>query len=129
MSGAAEKTARCLACRGEFTDAEIAGATGCPKCGSKGVPADPRKDATIAINPHELRILTIWASNWAEQKCEEQQRRSLKGIIGALSKQLPGVALTMGQEIRSIAAETGSTVQLADAAGQVIDEAKGTKPS
>ncbi len=90
---------------------------------------DPRKDTTITINPHELRILTIWASNWADQKCEDQQRRSLKGILGALSKQMPGVALTMGQEIRNIAAETGSTVQLADAAGQVIDEAKGTKPS
>ena len=121
-----EKVARCLACRSEFTEADIKGAAGCPSCGSRGVPSDPRKDVTITINPHELRILTIWASNYAESKCEEGSRRSLKGILEALRKQLPGVSLTMFDEVKDIAA-AGHDVQLIQGGGIVLD-LKGKKP-
>ena len=119
--------ARCVTCRSEFTEEQIKGANACPSCGSDGVPADPRKDVTITINPHELRILTIWASNWAAEKCDDGARRSLKGILGALRHQLPGVALTFLDEVKELAA-AGHDVQVVKD-GEVVAEIKGTKPS
>lgn len=62
-----EKIARCLICNEEFTQEELKGASSCPKCENHGVPASPKEDVTIKINWHELRILAIWAENWARQ--------------------------------------------------------------
>lgn len=132
MSEIVEKVSRCTACRSEFTAADLREGTddpvtACPKCGSKGVPSDPRKDTTITINPHELRILTIWASNWATEKCTDDNRRSLKGLLGALSKQLPGVPLTLRAEFQEIADEFGSRVEVHQGGDVTIFEGK--KPS
>jgi hypothetical protein len=118
--------ARCLACRSEFTEEQIKGANACPACNNPGVPMDPRRDAEITINPHELRILTIWASNWAEEKCDDSARRSLKGILGALRQQLPGVSLTMLDELKDVAA-AGHDVQMIKG-GEVVVDLKGRKP-
>lgn len=81
-------------------------------------------DATIRINPHELRILTIWASNWAAQHCGMGARQALAGVLGALSIQLPGVPLTMGDEIQQLADGTGSTVSAPGIGGGVFEPRK-----
>jgi predicted nucleic acid-binding Zn-ribbon protein len=122
-----EKTARCLACREEFSEEEIERVSSCPKCGSKGVPCDPRKDTTIRINPHELRVLTIWASNWADKHCDASATRSLKGILGAIHQQLPDVSLTMREEFLDLAKVTGSDVTVIQ--GGEVETFKGSKPS
>lgn len=64
--------ARCLACNAEFTEKQIAKAVACPACGSKSTPCSPQEDVTIKINVHELRILGIWAENYAALKDNEQ---------------------------------------------------------
>jgi hypothetical protein len=121
-------TARCVACRAEFTEEQIDRlTTACPKCGELGTPSDPRVDTTIQINPHELRVLTIWASNWAEKHCDASSGRYLKGILGAIRKQLPGVLLTMREEYQDMAKVTGSDVTVTSA-GEV-ETFKGSKPS
>lgn len=56
---------RCVKCNHSFTEAEVEGASACPYCGSRGLPMDPTKDVTITVNVHELRILGIWAENYA----------------------------------------------------------------
>jgi hypothetical protein len=129
-----EKVARCTTCRSEFTDAELEGKKACPSCGSTGVPCDPRKDTQITINPHELRILTIWASNYAEAMTGDEGlscQRSLKGILGNLSKQLPDTPLTLRAEVQELADGLGTEVEMVkEEKGVTTTETfKGTKPS
>lgn len=105
------KTTRCTPCGAEFTDDEIAGATSCPTCGGKAIPMAIKNDCQVTINTHEIRILTIWASRWAEQNGDESMLRSLGGITHRLRQQLPGVALTLGEELQKLADTSGATVQ------------------
>ena len=82
------KTVRCVACRAEFSDEEVKGASCCPACADTGVPCAISQDTTIKINWHALRILTIWASNYAT-KIEPRAQRSLQSIIDQLELQRP----------------------------------------
>lgn len=115
-----EKTVRCVQCAAEFTDSEISGAVACPACGCTGVPCAISKDVTLRINWHELRILTIWADNWA-LKLEPATRKSLHAIIERLEAQRPDgfPSLTIGGEIRDMQA-SGIDAELRDSHGNVI---------
>lgn len=77
------------------------------------MPSDPRRDVQITINPHELRILTIWATNWANENAPDAQA-ALRGIVGALASQesLQGVPLTLAAEFQRTADATGSPVEV-----------------
>jgi hypothetical protein len=99
------KTTRCTACASEFTDAELEGAKACPACGATGVPSAIADDVTIKINWHELRILGIWASNWAEAKFrDEDGHRTLRAILARLQAQHPGKApLSLEGELKDLA--------------------------
>ena len=92
---------RCVICDAEFTEAEIDGCECCPKCGSANTPLSTDKDRTIRINEHELRILTIWAANWSS-KCPAESQKCLNAIIQRLREQLPGVPLTLTDEIQEL---------------------------
>ena len=81
-----EMHARCLRCRGEFTEEQIAGANACPGCGSKGVPADPARDVTIETNWHELRVLLIWAEQWAARCEESDPEGDASGLVYAIAR-------------------------------------------
>jgi DNA-directed RNA polymerase subunit RPC12/RpoP len=103
--------ARCTRCGVEFTEAQIAVADRCPACGSKGVPCDPAKDVDVRINWHELRILCMWAENWAH-RCDVSHEDGhepmvpLVHVIAArLQAQRPELAhspLTMSGEVRQL---------------------------
>lgn len=99
-----EKTIRCMKCYEEFSDKETEGADCCPKCGNKGVPMAISQDVEVKINWHELRILTIWAENWAEAKCEQDSRDTLHAILDRLEKYRPkgGAALTLAREVQDL---------------------------
>jgi hypothetical protein len=58
-------------------------------------------DVTISINWHELRILTIWATNYANDKFpNSDSRRNLQKIINRLHRQHPDrLALTLAGEM------------------------------
>ena len=117
-----EKTTRCTTCRAEFSEAEIAGAKACPSCGSSGNPMAIAQDVTLRINWHELRILTIWASNWAGREgVPASSRLALESILRELDKQKPeGAApLTLAGEVRQLQ-EAGFDAELQDAAGNVV---------
>lgn len=115
---------RCVQCESEFTLESLEGAKACPKCGTKSVPMDTEKDVTVRINVHEIRILTIWASNWADQFCERTQQKTLAAIIQRLNAQLPGTPLTMRQEIGAIQEEFPSATLLGND-GKAIVPPKG----
>ena len=102
-----EKTIRCTKCYGEFSKEETKNVSCCPKCGSKGLPMLISQDVEIKINWHELRILCIWAENWAEAKFDQDSRDSrsmLEAMMNRLDKYRPegGAALTLTREVKEL---------------------------
>jgi hypothetical protein len=119
------KTTRCTTCRAEFTDAECEGATACPTCGSDGLPMSIAKDTTVKINPHELRILTMWAMNYAED-CDKRRPGArkmadvVKGIVHALQPQV-SAPLSFAAELKQVANTFGPVQVIKDGKVTVID--------
>lgn len=107
------KEVRCTICASEFTWDELDNISSCPKCGTMSIPCNMKDDVSININWHELRILTIWAENWAKQ-CNEQDKLSrpnepfgmpytVMSICGRLQKQFPEkTKLTLFSEVREL---------------------------
>lgn len=115
--------ARCVTCNAEFTEEQIEGAEACPTCGAKGIPVDPANDVTIKINWHELRILTVWADNWAQERCDEDGQRSLAAILRRLQAQHPDrTALTLAGEIQEMATALGTKVEMHGPEGRKVIE-------
>lgn len=122
MTMSTDKTTRCTTCRAEFTDDEIEGKSACPSCGGTGVPMAIAQDITLRINWHELRILTIWASNYAGAKdFPIASRQALESILKQLEAQRPeGFApLTLAGEVRQLQ-EAGYDAEMRDGEGNVI---------
>lgn len=123
--------ARCVQCDGEFTDEQLVAATragkrGCPACGTESLPVDPKNDITIKINTHELRVLTMWAEWWAQEKCSLSAQKTVACIIQRLSKQTEK-PLTLAGEVRGLQA-AGYDATLVRGDGTVEVPSKG-KPS
>lgn len=80
---------RCTTCRHEFTYEmlEKLPTNCCPNCKSVGVPMSINQDTTVKINWHELRILTMWATNFAEKECDVSSKKALASIIKELYNQ------------------------------------------
>jgi Zn finger protein HypA/HybF involved in hydrogenase expression len=110
--------ARCTRCSNEFTEKDIEKATACPSCGTKSIPLNPNEDISIKINWHELRILCIWAENWARH-CDKDKKDDMSYetmlstimiIAERLQKQFPDkICLTLFSEIRTLRSELAKT--------------------
>lgn len=109
----AAKTIRCTECRHEFADEEATGAS-CPNCGTEGVPMAIADDVTIRINWHELRILCMWASNFASTFTGPAARaqKALASIIRCIKSQHPEMpGLTLADDLQEVADHFNSTVE------------------
>ncbi len=129
-----EKVVRCTQCRTELSMEELEKIAeknfgkmdNCPTCGTESLPMDIKEDVEIKINWHELRILGMFAENWARHigKKDESCASSIQTVtaittaiekqfplktplmlvreIGQLKEQFPGVKLTdsEGNEIK-----------------------------
>lgn len=100
----------CVDCGARFAQEEIQG-RGCPKCDSQGVPCGVEQDVAVEINWHELRILVIWAENWA-QHCKRQgaegvnMTMTVAAIARRLQVQHPAfTSLTLSGEIATLRAD------------------------
>jgi predicted nucleic acid-binding Zn-ribbon protein len=86
------ESARCIRCNKTFTEEELVGATCCPGCGTKDIPCDPKKDAKIVINVQDLRILGIWAENYAvtvdNKELDNPNHRSLKELVNIITDRI-----------------------------------------
>jgi hypothetical protein len=80
------------------------GLTQCPRCGSKGVPCGYDAQVSISVNTHELRILCIWAENWAGSTDADED--TVYAIAARLRRQLGDndYPLTMADEFRALKA-------------------------
>lgn len=98
MSTERKEVVWCVDCGARFTQEEIEG-WGCPKCGSQGVPCGVEKDTTVEINWHELRILVIWAENYAQQCHRQKVDSSSEGMpvtVQAIARRLQAQHPTFG---------------------------------
>src|SRR5258708_2326738 len=108
-----QTTTRCTDCYSEFTHEQLEGHSSCPVCKTKSLPMSIDQDALLTINWHELRILTMWSTNYAEEKLKnEPGYQTLKNIIKRLRAQgkpeWPG--LTFADEIEQLREVTGLKV-------------------
>ncbi len=93
----------CTTCGARMSKEETEGVAGCPKCKATGIPCGPEQDFVLEVNWHELRILGIWASNWAQKECDKGSQQTLRGILRRLEQQAPGESpLSLGGEIRQL---------------------------
>lgn len=94
----------CTLCGARFTEDEIHNAKNCPKCGDKSIPCAIENDVQVYINWHELRILGIWASNYANT-IEERDRSVIQAILQRVQRQYPDKSpLTLFAEIEDLKA-------------------------
>jgi hypothetical protein len=101
---------------------------GCPACGDTGVPADLADAVDVHITKHELRILTIWATNYARAQPEltapyrsktTNMSRVMQTIVDRLGVQTD-VALTLSQEVADVRAAYPG-ISVVDADGKELD--------
>lgn len=129
ISEMTEKYILCVLCRGTFSDADVDGHIGCPRCGSTSVPADTRKIGQVTLTNHEWRILTIWAMNWAEQ-CDRNQpsgtsRQCATAIINEIRRQAPSLKnLTFTEELQEVANAYGRVEMQRDGETTVFEPVK-----
>lgn len=120
------KTVRCTMCRTEFTDVEVEGANACPVCHRPQLPMRIADDVTVAVNWHEIRILGMWAENWAIKANDESMVRSVRIITSLIQQQHPDKPpLTLSGEMREWrhqAQEMGGSLQLSDPRLYIPDE-------
>ena len=95
----------CPTCGFRLEKSDVAG-WGCPKCGCKSTPCDPKLDVTVDINWHELRILGVFAENWATSITAEsgtEPSRIVTAITSRLHRQYPEYTqLTLRGEIAAL---------------------------
>lgn len=86
------------------------GLSGCPQCGATGVPCGYDKQVNVSVNVHELRILGIWAENYARHSATAHEKPADVNVVYAiclrLRKQLAALGhdapLTMADEFRQL---------------------------
>lgn len=121
-----DATVRCTVCRSEFTDAEVAGARSCPTCNRASVPMAISDDVEIKVNWHELRILGMWAENWAIHNDDAIMVQTVRVITSLIHQQFPGrLSLTLSGELRDLrhaVQEQGGSLQLGDPRLYVPDD-------
>lgn len=97
----------CTQCGHRVTSFE--GLSGCPDCGTTSMPCNDANQVTVQVNWHELRVLVIWAENYA-RFIEDQTpgcEQTVVSIARRLENQHPDRALdcplTLAGELRQIA--------------------------
>lgn len=113
----------CLYCGAEIDVRDDERLTGCPQCSNAGVPADLDDAVDIHITKHELRILTMWADNYARSVVDRHP--DLPNVVSTICNRLAtqtDVPLTLSQEIADLrAAFPESKVKIYRGDGTEVD--------
>lgn len=92
----------CTACGYRLESFE--GLNKCPACSSTSIPCDDSNQVLVSVNWHELRILVIWAENYARDK---DLGDTVAVIARRLEDQHPDhaikIPLTLAGELRQLA--------------------------
>lgn len=113
----------CLECGGEANtdDPGMGNLKACPQCGATGIPADLDDTGTVVITRHELRILTMWADNYARSITARHpgSDKVVRTIVDRLGTQTD-TPLTLSHEFADLRAEFGEVRVYRD--GELTDE-------
>ena len=96
----------CTHCNHQIESFE--GLTCCPNCGTKGKPCSYSEQLNVSININEVRLLCIWAENWASRFTgkDAEHKEVVYAIANRIKKQLPEslakVPLTMRDEFSDL---------------------------
>lgn len=124
--GVPSKAIECRVCRHRLSDAECEGLSACPQCHTREPrPMDHREDVTVTINPQQLRILTVWASNWLQQHRDAiapSIHQAFGNLLDDIRAQHPAIPLTLGDEVKQLH-DAGLAASLHDDQGNVLIEA------
>lgn len=98
----------CTHCSRLFESFE--GLSQCPNCGTRGIPCSFENQVNVRINTHELRILCIWAENFANSikdipgdDANKTAPDTVYAIAARLRRQLgESVTLTMADELKAV---------------------------
>lgn len=96
----------CIDCCHEVATFDGLGA--CPLCGSSSVPCAWSDQVQVSVNWQELRVLVIWAENWARHcaKTTPTMPRTVYRIAQRLRGQHPDrTPLTLAEELGELASE------------------------
>jgi len=63
----------------------------CPNCNSKTIPCSDKDQVNINVNWHELKMLTIWAEQWGNEKCNGAG--TIYSIAQRIQEQYPNMPL------------------------------------
>lgn len=97
----------CLHCGAESESGPEQPQAACPACGdTEHIPADLDDTVNLTITRHELRVLTMWADNWARMH-GESCHPAMRTILDRIGTQTD-TPLTMGQEIADLRAHFGN---------------------
>lgn len=125
-----DKTTRCIQCDAEFSEADLdlvkeeldlKQVTCCPRCQTRSIPCDISRDLYVPVNWQELRILCMWATNWAD-KLDDQAKATMAAIVRRLEAQRKDPrwpALTLLGELRELKAE-GHDIEAFDSDGKLL---------
>ncbi len=101
----------CLQCGTERTWLHVTPLMLCPECGDdRSVPAVLDNSLQVNISTQELRILTLWASNWAQHlymMTADPEARAVKAV-NTITDRLAiytDIPLTMSQELADLLAK------------------------
>lgn len=74
------------------------GLDACPVCGTRAIPCADRDQVTCSVNWHELRILVIWAENYARLQEGKPGAEKMVATVHAIARRIedqhPDRALT-----------------------------------
>jgi hypothetical protein len=57
------------------------GLDACPACGTRGLPCTDSDQVMVSVNWHELRVLVIWAENYAGKQVDQQGKQLAKVVL------------------------------------------------
>lgn len=100
MTKESEHEGFCTRCN--FQIKSFDGLSKCPNCDTEQFPCSYANQVKVSVNTHELRILCMWAENWALQS--EAEENVVYAIALRLLRQLgiKDLSLTMADEFRAL---------------------------
>lgn len=96
----------CIDCGSDIQSFE--GLSACPFCNTQSVPCASSDQVSVSVNWQELRVLVMWAENWARSHADSTptMRRTVYRIAQRLRGQHPERApLTFAEELGDLASE------------------------
>ena len=93
----------CNACG--FKVKSFEGLEKCPQCGTTGIPCSYDNQVNISINIQELRVLAVWAEQWASNAKDEKEQHQMAIVLRSIQKRINDQLQPLGKKIPMLSDE------------------------